>query len=106
MQRHSEPPEPFPHSEEPQLRRLGLHTTMVRGMPTLEAPHRVCVAGKPVTSEQAQLLKLIGERTVEFRIRLRARWDAATGEVHQIENADEAATDTQGEEDEDEVASA
>ena len=42
--------------------------------------------GKPLTAEQAQLLKLIGERTVEFRIRLKARWDAATGEVHQIES--------------------
>lgn len=105
MQQHSDPPEPFPHNEEPQLRRLGLHTSMVRGVPTLDAPHRVCVSGKPLTSEQAQLLKLIGERTVEFRIRLRARWDAATGEVHQIERADEADTVSQAEGDKDEEMS-
>ncbi|KAI5116425.1 hypothetical protein M0805_008896 [Coniferiporia weirii] len=85
LQHHSSPPEPFPHNEEPQLRKLGLHTTMVRGVPTLGAPHRLCTKCKTLTSEQAQLLKLIGEKMVEFRVCLRARWDATTGEVEQME---------------------
>lgn len=85
MQNHSTPPEPFPHNEEPQLRKLGLHTSMVRGVPTLGAPHRVCTKGKPLTAEQAQLLKLCGEKMVEFRVHLRARWDSTTGEVVQVE---------------------
>ncbi|EJC98948.1 uncharacterized protein FOMMEDRAFT_113538 [Fomitiporia mediterranea MF3/22] len=87
MQCHSNPPEPFPHNEEPQLRKLGLHTSMVRGVPTLNAPHRVCTKGKELTAEQAQLLKLIGEKMVVFRVHLRARWDAMTGKVVQIEGS-------------------
>jgi mRNA turnover protein 4 len=90
MRTHSDPPEPFPHNEEPQLRKLGLTTALNRGVPTLGSPHKLCEKGKPLTSEQAQLLKLIGEKMVVFRVRMKARWTAATGEVVQIET-DEAA---------------
>ncbi|KAJ8518112.1 hypothetical protein ONZ45_g4795 [Pleurotus djamor] len=85
MRHHSDPPEPFPHNEEPQLRKLGLSTSMNKGVPTLQAPHKLCEKGKALTSEQAQLLKLIGEKMVTFRVGLLARWDAPTGEVTQIE---------------------
>jgi mRNA turnover protein 4 len=102
MQQHSDPPEPFPHNEEPQLRKLGLHTKMVRGVPTLDAPHRVCQQGKPLTPEQAQLLKLIGVKMIEFRIALRARWSAVNGEVVQIEG--QPLPDDAGSEDEEEKA--
>ena len=84
MQHHSDPPEPFPHNEEPQLRKLGLTTVMRRGIPTLENPHRICEKGKELTAEQAQLLKLIGEKMVTFRVGLRARWNSATGEVEEV----------------------
>ncbi|KAF8133756.1 hypothetical protein EV363DRAFT_1324561 [Boletus edulis] len=70
---------PFPHNEEPQLRKLGL------GVPTLETSHKVCDEGKALTSEQAQLLKLMGEKMVVFRVGLKARWDSVTGLVTQIE---------------------
>ncbi|KAF8895354.1 hypothetical protein BD779DRAFT_1499018 [Infundibulicybe gibba] len=86
MRHHSDPPEPFPHNEEPQLRKLGLTTFMDKGVPTLHNPHTLCEKGKPLTSEQAQLLKLIGEKMVNFRVRLIARWDAESGEVTQVEN--------------------
>ncbi|TCD70888.1 mRNA turnover and ribosome assembly protein [Steccherinum ochraceum] len=115
LQHHSDPPEPFPHNEEPQLRKLGLHTKMVRGVPTLENPHEVCKEGKILTPEQAQLLKLIGVKLVEFRIGLRAYWESASGEVTQHEGADVVASagsgaggkdeeDDEGEEEEDEDA--
>jgi len=81
MRTHSDPPEPFPHSEEPQLRKLGLTTTMTRGIPTLGNPQKLCEKGKLLTSEQAQLLKLIGEKMVIFRVSMKARWSAASGEV-------------------------
>jgi len=84
MQHHSDPPEPFPHNEEPQLRKLGLTTVMRKGVPTLENPHKLCEQGKVLTAEQAQLLKLIGEKMVEFRVGLRAWWDSATGEVKEV----------------------
>ncbi|KAJ6585137.1 ribosomal protein L10-domain-containing protein [Mycena capillaripes] len=85
MRHHSDPPEPFPHNEEPQLRKLGLTTSMNKGVPTLHNPHKLCEKGRPLTSEQAQLLKLIGEKMVVFRVSLISRWSAATGEVVQIE---------------------
>lgn len=84
MRVHSNPPEPFPHNEDPQLRKLGLTTTMKKGVPTLETLHTICEKGKPLTSEQAQLLKLIGEKMVVFRITLKARWDSETGVVTEM----------------------
>lgn len=85
LQHHSEPPEPFPHNEEPQLRKLGLHTSLKRGVPSLESAQTVCESGKKLTPEQARLLKLLGEKMVEFKVVLRARWSAADGQVVQIE---------------------
>lgn len=52
----------------------------------LDNPHKLCEKGKTLTSEQAQLLKLIGEKMVEFKVGLKARWDSATGEVVQIDD--------------------
>jgi mRNA turnover protein 4 len=101
MRHFSDPPEPFPHNEESQLRKLGLSTSMVRGVPTLTVAHEVCKKGKALTSEQAQLLKLTGVKMVMFRVGLLARWESATGGAEQIvgggfaveDEADGAATD-------------
>jgi len=99
MMHHTDVPEPFPHNEDPQLRKLGLTTTMNRGVPTLTAPHKLCEKGKALSAEQAQLLKLIGERMVTFKVGLLARWDSATGEVVQMEKPeglDEPLADEEG----------
>jgi len=85
MRRHSDPPEPFPHNEEPQLRKLGLSTYMNKGVPSLHSPHQICQEGKPLTSEQTQLLKLIGEKMVEFKVGLVMRYDSATSTVEKME---------------------
>lgn len=87
MRHYSDPPEPFPHNEEPQLRKLGLTTSMTRGVPTLAAPHKLCEKGQVLSAEQAQLLKLIGERMVIFRVGLISRWDSGSGEVVEFEGA-------------------
>lgn len=84
MRHHSDPPEPFPHNEEPQLRKLGLTTVMRKGIPTLENPHKLCEKGNVLTAEQAQLLKLIGEKMVEFRVGLRSWWDSTTGKIEEV----------------------
>jgi len=81
MQHHSDPPETMPHNEEPQLRKLGLTTRMNRGVPTLDVPHKICEQGKKLAPEQSQLLKLLGYKTVEFKIRLLGRWEKETEEV-------------------------
>lgn len=64
---------------EPQLRKLGLSTTLVRGVPSLTAPHVVCRQGDILTAEQAQLLKLVGDMMATFKVRLRARWSEDDG---------------------------
>ncbi|KZT23467.1 hypothetical protein NEOLEDRAFT_1243247 [Neolentinus lepideus HHB14362 ss-1] len=97
MQYHSVPPEPFPHNEEPQLRKLGLRTVMKKGVPTLDAPHELCQAGKTLTPEQAQLLKLIGEKMAEFKVRLIARWIASNGEIVQVDNMEISSEEQGGE---------
>lgn len=74
-QRHSVPPEPFPHSSEPELRKLGLNTKLVRGVPTLDSSQTICKEGVALTAEQAQLIKLIGVKCVEFRVVLKGRWE-------------------------------
>jgi mRNA turnover protein 4 len=57
---------------------------MVRGVPTLAVAHELCRKGKELSSEQAQLLKLMGVKMVVFRVGLLARWDSATGQVEQV----------------------
>jgi len=109
LQHHSSPPEPFPHNEDPQLRKLGLHTRLVKGVPTLDVAHVVCKEGKVLTPEQAQLLKLMGIRLVEFKVGLRAYWECANGEVTQVEGEDvggaaiETDKDGEGDEEDDEM---
>jgi len=92
---------PFPHSMEPQLRKLGLATRMVTGVPSLATEHVVCRKGDKLTSEQVrrpavvyfyilplmellyqtQLLKLRGDQTVTFKVALRCMWDKESGKV-------------------------
>jgi mRNA turnover protein 4 len=105
MQHHSDPPEPFPHNEEPQLRKLGLHTVMKRGVPSLDNPHTLCEEGKPLTPEQAQLLKLIGEKMVQFEVGMKVYWSEATGEVTTVEGDAASPEERDGGEDEDEEMS-
>lgn len=47
-----------PHSIEPQLRKLGLPTSLVKGVPTLHSEHRVCKKDQKLSPDQAHLLKL------------------------------------------------
>jgi mRNA turnover protein 4 len=61
--------EPAPHSLEPQFRRLGLSTYLVRGVPTLKAPHTVCKAGDTLNANQVQILKLFMKQMATVRLR-------------------------------------
>lgn len=104
MQHHSDPPENMPHNEEPQLRRLGLTTRMNRGVPTLDVPHKICEQGKKLTPEQSQLLKLLGYKTVEFKVRLLGRWEKETGDVIMepvVDEDDQLANDSDNEDGDD-----
>ena len=45
---------------EPQLRQLGLATTLIKGVPSLNHPHILCREGEKLSSEQCRILKLLG----------------------------------------------
>lgn len=64
----------FPHSMEPQLRQLGLSTSLQKGIVTLTKEHTVCKKGKALTPEQARILKLIDKKMAEFRVVLLCMW--------------------------------
>jgi len=60
---YTEPPsggDPFPHSMDPQFRALGLASTLIRGVPSLNNPHTLCRKGEKLSSEKCRILKLLG----------------------------------------------
>jgi len=64
----------FGHAMEPQLRAMGMPTSLKRGVITLLAEYPVCKKGDKLTSEQARILKLLGHKQAEFKIDLIALW--------------------------------
>lgn len=75
---------PMSHSLEPELRRLKVPTSLVKGKISLQNPYEVCCEGKILDSRQTRLLKLFGVATAEFKVQLVAYWSAATTEVTEI----------------------
>jgi len=61
---------PMAHSLEPELRRLGMPTTLERGKIVLPEEYVVCREGEVLDSRQTRLLKLFGVATAEFQVRL------------------------------------
>ncbi|GAB1320226.1 mRNA turnover and ribosome assembly protein [Madurella fahalii] len=92
---------PVAHTLEPELRRLGMPTRMVRGKVCLGSDgggggdggegqgYTICRAGDVLDSRQTRLLKLFSVCMSEFRVTLVAYWSAATGEVTELEGAKE-----------------
>ncbi|KAF7493764.1 mRNA turnover protein 4 -like protein [Sarcoptes scabiei] len=68
------PLEQFPHNIEPYLRQLGMPTSLQKGIVTLMKDFEVCTKGKPLTSEQARILKLLQHQMAEFRVRIEGMW--------------------------------
>ena len=50
------PLEQFQHTMEPQLRKLGLHTSLKKGIVTLDTDFNICKKGDKLTTDQARLL--------------------------------------------------
>ncbi|KAH6850022.1 ribosomal protein L10-domain-containing protein [Chaetomium sp. MPI-CAGE-AT-0009] len=86
------------HTLEPELRRLGMPTRMVKGKVCLggdesgegsAAGYTICKEGEVLDSRQTRLLKLFSVCMSEFRVGLLAYWSAASGEVTELEGAKE-----------------
>ncbi|KAI1870466.1 uncharacterized protein JN550_005394 [Neoarthrinium moseri] len=85
---------PLGHTLEPELRRLGVPTRMVRGRIVLGEEdgsgegYVVCREGDVLDSRQTRLLKLFSVCMSQFAVHVRAYWSAATGEVTVVDVAD------------------
>jgi len=64
----------FSHALEPQLRKLGLPTSLKRGVINLDREFVICSDGDTLTPEQAHILKLFGHSLAEFRLTLESVW--------------------------------
>ncbi|KAG9248952.1 ribosomal protein L10-domain-containing protein [Calycina marina] len=80
---------PMAHSLEPELRKLNVPTSLVKGKITLENEYTVCREGEVLDSRQTRLLKLFGVATAEFAVQLVCYWSAATNEVTEIGEMEE-----------------
>ena len=78
---------PIAHSLEPNLRKLGVPTKLVKGKVVLESdePFTVCTEGQTLGSGQTSLLKIFGVPMAEFRVGLEAWWEKEKGEVTVLE---------------------
>ncbi|KAK7963731.1 hypothetical protein PG996_008583 [Apiospora saccharicola] len=78
---------PLGHTLEPELRRLGVPTRMVKGKIVLgeedgsSEGHVVCREGDVLEAKQTRLLKLFSVCLSDFAIKVRAYWSASNGEV-------------------------
>ncbi len=84
---------PVGHSVEPNLRKLGVPTRLIKGKVELEREFEVCKEGDTLGSGQTTLLKMFGVATAEFRVGIRAYWEAATGDVKAVGTGDDSVED-------------
>ncbi|KKK27344.1 mRNA turnover protein, partial [Aspergillus rambellii] len=85
--------EPVSHTIEPELRKLGVPTRLIKGKVMLELTdgqeaYPVCKEGETLDSRQTTLLKMFGIATSEFHVALKAAWTRETGEVKILEKTD------------------
>ncbi|KAK2050691.1 ribosomal protein L10 [Colletotrichum somersetense] len=81
---------PMEHSIEPELRRLGMPTRMIKGRVCLGDAegggegYVVCREGDVLDSRQTRLLKLFGICLSEFKVQVLAYWSASSGKVTEV----------------------
>jgi mRNA turnover protein 4 len=101
-----------PHSIEAHLRKIGLPTQLQNGKVILLGKHTVCKEGKEITSDQAQVLKLIEKKMANFQMTILAKWTKESGTFEKFaelgedddddDDDDDMDDDEEGEEEEDE----
>ncbi|KAL4901652.1 hypothetical protein BDW74DRAFT_159873 [Aspergillus multicolor] len=87
--------EPVSHTIEPELRKLGVPTRLVKGKVMLELTdgqesYPVCKEGETLDSRQTTLLKMFGVQTSEFKVGLKAHWTRETSKVNILEKDENA----------------
>lgn len=84
--------EPISHTIEPELRKLGVPTRLIKGRVMLELTGEqekegfpVVKAGQTLDSRQTTLLKMFGVAISEFQVSLKAYWTRSSEEVTILE---------------------
>lgn len=72
------------HSIEPELRKLGVPTSLVKGKIILQNDYTVCKAGALLDSRQTRILKLFGVAMAEFTVALKAYWSSSSGAIKNV----------------------
>ena len=67
----------YPHSMEPNLRALGLPTSLIKGVINLTHEYTVCKEGDKLTPEQCTILKHFYKRMVQFNLELKCVWNSS-----------------------------
>ena len=87
------PPGPlpqFPHAMFDHLLKLGLPVKLDKGIIILLQETTVCEEGDTLSAEAAQILKLFGLQTAQFRIELTAHWNNGVAKKISLLKRDEA----------------
>jgi len=87
IERHPGPME-LAHSLEPHLRKLGMPTRLKNGVIHLESEYVLCQSGKPITPEQAKLLKVLNIKLADFHLEPIGVW-SNDGTVELFEEEEE-----------------
>mmetsp|Transcript_69809 Transcript_69809/g.130418 ORF Transcript_69809/g.130418 Transcript_69809/m.130418 type:complete len:225 (-) Transcript_69809:137-811(-) len=69
----------LPHSIEAHLRQCGLPTQLKEGKIHLLGDHTVCKEGKELSSDAAQVLKLLEIKQAQFQMTVEAHWTKGVG---------------------------
>jgi len=77
-----------PHNFESNFRKLGVPTTLQKGIPTLAEPYTVCRKGQKLSPEQINILKLLGSMLATFQLRPRTCLILATGALIHAEDVE------------------
>lgn len=91
----------FQHTMEPELRKLGLHTSLRKGVVTLDTDYTICKKGDKLKPEQARLLKLFEIMQAEFQVKVKVHW-TASGQVNVLDSSLEEENDMDEDDDDDE----
>lgn len=92
----------LPHSIEAHLRQLGLPTQLKEGKVTLLGDHTVCEKGRELSSDAAQILKLLDFKQARFKVVAKAVWSRESEKVKALVEEEEGDDEDDDEEDEEE----
>lgn len=73
-------------------------TRLVKGKVILEDEYTVCKEGQVLDSNQTALLKMFGVTMAEFRVKVRAWYDASKQEVNVVEEGEGVEEDSEDDE--------